>query len=274
MRIILNKSNNQPIGFFDSGVGGVTVFDQVKKLLPYENYLYFGDTKHMPYGEKSEKELLKYADEIFRFLEYQGAKAVIMACNTTSAVVYEKLKNNYNFEIYPIIQSVSKLLAHLPIKRIGILATPATINSHCYAKEIAKHNKEIEVYEICCPQWVKIVEEGRENDENSKIAIAQKLDEIMTFKPEKIVLGCTHYPYLENVIEKFLPLNMFINPALPFAEFIKADLEKKELLNHENIEPYEKFFVSAAPQNFIKAASMFYNVKNLPELIDFSHSKA
>lgn len=273
MRIILNRSNkknNQPIGFFDSGVGGVTVFEQVKKLLPNENYIYFGDTKNMPYGEKNEKQLLEYADNIFNFLEEKNVKAVVMACNTTSAVVYEKLKDNYNFEIYPIIQSVSKELAKLPVKKIGIFATPATINSHCYAKEISKNNNNIEVFEIACPKWVKIVEERKLNLEESKISVAQKIHEMMNFSPEKIVLGCTHYPYLEHILNEFLPADMFINPSISFAKFIKADLENKNLMRSEKDLPFEKFYVSSSPENFQKAASMFYEVKELPALVEFA----
>ena len=96
----MTNKDNRPIAFFDSGVGGLTVFSKVKKLLPNENYLYFGDTKNMPYGEKTEDELICFADRIFRFFEKQNAKAVVMACNTSSAVTYEKLKNNYNFKIW------------------------------------------------------------------------------------------------------------------------------------------------------------------------------
>ena len=135
-------TDNRPIAFFDSGVGGLTVFAKVKKLLPNENYLYFGDTKNMPYGEKSEKQLIEFADRIFKFFEKQNAKAVVMACNTTSAITYEKLKDNYNFKIYPIIQTVCSTLAGLDgVKSLGVIATPATIKSHAYSKGIAKYNK-------------------------------------------------------------------------------------------------------------------------------------
>ena len=128
------------MAFFDSGVGGLTVFEKVKRLLPNENTLYFGDTKNMPYGEKTEEQLIEYADKIFKFFETQNAKAVIMACNTTSAT-YEKLKDNYNFKIYPIIQSVCSTIAgQNNIKKLGVIATPATINSHAYSREIAKYN--------------------------------------------------------------------------------------------------------------------------------------
>lgn len=275
MRIILTKSNkksnrNEAIGFFDSGVGGVTVFKQVKKLLHNENYIYFGDTKNMPYGEKTEAQLLEFADKIFRFLEEKKVKAVVMACNTTSAVVYEKLKNNYNFEIYPIIQSVAKVISQLPIQKLGVFATPATINSHAYAKEISKHNPKMQVFEIACPEWVKLVEEQKLHLETSKVAVAQKLHEMMDFTPEKIVLGCTHYPYLGDILTELLPSDIFLNPSIAFAEVIKKDLQEKDLLNNSTNEKFEQFFTSASPENFQHAAAMFYEIKELPTLVEFS----
>lgn len=255
-----------PIGFFDSGVGGVTVFEQVKKLLPDENYIYFGDTKNMPYGEKTPEQLIEFADNIFKFFERNNAKAVVMACNTTSAIVYEKLKSNYNFEIFPIIQSVAKYLSELELGRIGIFATPATINSHCYRKEIQKHNPKMEVVEIPCPEWVKIVENGEEKTEFGEICVHEKMLEMLNFAPEKIVLGCTHYPYLIEVLENFAPKNLFINPSVEFAKIIKNELSRKDLLNTACQENFEKFYVSANPEKFLMTASMFYKINKLPEL--------
>lgn len=261
-----NNINNNPIGFFDSGVGGITVFDELKKLLPNENYIYFGDTKNMPYGEKTKTQLLEYADNIFKFLESKQAKAVIMACNTTSAVVYDTLKDNYNFEVYPIIQSVAKQLSTLPIKRIGVFATNATINTHCYKKEIQKYTPNMEVIEIACPGWVKIVENGQEKSIEADIAVKEKMEEMLKFKPERIVLGCTHYPYLLNVLSKYAPRENFINPSIEFAKIIKKDLEDKSLLNNTSCEKTEEFYVSKAPENFKKSASMFYEIKSTPHL--------
>lgn len=267
MRNILNNLDKKaPIGFFDSGVGGVTVFEQVKKMLPYENYIYFGDTKNMPYGEKTEAQLLEFADNIFRFFEQKKAKAVIMACNTTSAIVYEKLKNNYNFEIYPIIQSVAYQLSQLNISRIGIFATPATIGSHCYKNQIQKHNPHMDVIEIACPTWVKIVENGEEKSSLGKAAVEEKITEMLKFAPDKIVLGCTHYPYLIDILKEFAPVDKFINPSIEFAKIIKQDLAKKNLLDIDSKEGSEKFYVSANPEKFKMAASMFYEIKTLPEL--------
>ena len=269
MRTILSRLNNNPIGFFDSGVGGVTVFEQVKKLLPHENYIYFGDTKNMPYGEKTESQLLEFADNIFRFFEKQNAKAVVMACNTTSAIVYEKLKDKYNFKVYPIIQSVAKRLSELPIKRLGIFATPATINSHCYKNEIKKYNSYMEVVEIPCPQWVKIVEDGIENTEFGRESVKLKMMEIIEFKPENIVLGCTHYPYLLDVLKEFAPSETFINPSIEFAKIIKTDICANNMQNSSDKAGYEKFYVSANPEKFQKSASVFYEIKEIPSLAEF-----
>ena len=267
MRIISNNIRNQPIAFFDSGVGGLTVFSKVKKLLPNENYLYFGDTKNMPYGEKTKEQLIEFSDKIFKFFEEKEVKAVVMACNTTSATAYESLKNNYNFKIYPIIQSVAKIIGNMDIKRVGILATIATINSKAYSREISKYNPKMEILELACPQWVRIVEEKKENDKDSEELITKKLAEMLWYSPEKIVLGCTHYPYLLNILKKFAPEETFIDPAEYFAKAIMEDLKENNLLNPSTNKGFEKFYVSSSPENFKKAGSMFYEIKELPELI-------
>lgn len=259
--------NNKPIGFFDSGVGGLTVFEKVKKLLPTENYLYFGDLKNIPYGAKSKEELIKLADVIFKFFEQKGVKSVVMACNTTSANTYEELKNNYNFKIYPLIQSCAGIIAKLPVKKIGVFATAATIKSGVYAKELKKHNPNLEVFEMSCPPWVKIVEEKLEQKPESIECVKEYLQKMLENKPEKIILGCTHYPYLLDILAKFAPREMFIDPGEYFAQFIKNDLQSNGMLA-ENASGKEEFFVSANPESFKKAAEMFYPVKDLPKLID------
>ena len=261
----MTQQDKRPIAFFDSGVGGLTVFAKVKKLLPEENYLYFGDTKNMPYGEKTESQLVDFADRIFKFFEKENAKAVVMACNTTSAITYEKLKDKYNFKIYPIIQSVSSSLAKMEnLKKLCIIATPVTINSHAYSREITKYNNEIQVNEIPAPGWVKIVEEHRINQPESIIEIQNILHKAEEFEPDKIVLGCTHYPYLMSILKRFMSEEKFIDPATYFAQNIKEDLEKSGLLNNKN--EYEKFYVSSNPENFKKASELFYKLKKVPLL--------
>lgn len=266
-KIISKIINNSPIAFFDSGVGGLTVYSKLKRLLPDENYIYFGDTKHMPYGEKTETELLEYSDSIFNFFLKKNAKAVVMACNTTSSVIFDKVKDNYDVKIYPIIQSASNMLAQLPIKKVGIFATHATVNSNAYKKEIQKHNPDIEVIQIACPEWVHIVEENKINEIQSISLVKEKLDEMMHYSPGKIVLGCTHYPFLFDILTKFQPRNLFIDPAEYFAEFIKNDLKQQGLL--EISQGSEEIFVSSNPEIFKKSAKMFYELKENPQLITF-----
>ena len=262
-----NIINKNPIAFFDSGVGGLTVFEKVKKLLPNENYIYFGDTKNMPYGEKSKEQLLEFADKIFKFFERQNAKAVVMACNTTSAITYEILKDKYNFIIYPIIQSVCSELSNIQgINRLGIIATPATINSKTYSKEIHKYNKNIEVFELGAPNWVRIVEENRINSHQSILQVKEIIEEMNKFNPDKIVLACTHYPYLTSIIKQFISEEKLIDPSVHFSQIIKKDLDTKGMLN--NSFEFEKFYVSSNPQNFKTASQLFYKLNELPKLID------
>lgn len=255
---------NKKIGLYDSGVGGLTVLKALEEIMPDAEYLYFGDLKNMPYGEKTPEELIKIADGIFKFFEKKNVEAVVMACNTTSANVYEVLKNNYSFKIYPIIQSCAKVIAGMPVKKIGILATNATINSHAYSRELKKYNPDLEVFETACPEWVKIVEGGFQNEPESLESIKKYVDEMMKNKPDKIILGCTHYPYLMDVLAKFAPKDLFIDPSKYFAEFIASqeDLSKAENTSSLTLHS-SQFYVSSGPEHFKNAAKMFYEASEV-----------
>lgn len=220
----------------------------------------------MPYGEKTKEQLIEFSYQIFKFFENKGVKAVVMACNTTSATTYDTLKDKFNFKIYPIIQSVTTILSELPIKKLGILATHATINSHAYKNGINKLNSNIEVIEQACPEWVKIVENRQEDLPESKKEIKQDLENILKYNPDKIVLGCTHYPYLLDNLKEYAPESMFINPAASFAKYIKTDLENNGLIA-TNGSGKEEYYVSGSPKNFEKAASIFYELKTSPKQI-------
>ncbi len=261
--------NNCPIGVFDSGVGGLSVFSKLIELLPNENYIYFGDTLNLPYGGKTCEELVSITTNIFDFFKLKNVKAVVMACNTTSAAAYDKLKNKYNFKIYPIVQNVSKYIAMQNYEKIGVFATKATVGTHAYKNEIQKYNKNTQVFEMACPNWVDIVEKELFNDAASISDVKYHLDEMLKFGVNKIILGCTHYPYLLDTLLKFAPEELFINPAQSFAENIAKDLTEKNLLNSSKIfEP--KFYVSANPQQFISASKLFYKVKNVTEILKVS----
>ena len=256
--------NNSAIGFFDSGVGGLSVFSRFKKILPNENLIYFGDLKNLPYGNKTQEELIGFARNILNFFETKNVKAVVIACNTSSALAYETIKNEYGFEIYPIIQSCAKVISSLDVKRVGVFATQGTVNSGAYKTEILKHNSNIEVKEIACPNWVGIVEGVSHVDANEDVKL--HVNEMLSFAPEKIILGCTHYPYLLDILSKYVSKEMFLDPAEIFVEYIKTDLAEKELLNIGN-GGIEEFYVSANPESFVNNSKLFYEVKNLPLVI-------
>ena len=267
---ISNKiSSNSPIAFFDSGVGGLTVLNKVKKILPHESFIYYGDTLHVPYGEKTKEQLITYSDSILKFFEQKACKAVVMACNTTSSVIYDEICGKYNIKLYPIVQSVTKLLSELPIERLGVFATRATINSNVYPREIAKYNKLMQVYGQHCANWVHIVEENTLALPDSIEIIKSDLDRMMKNNPQKIVLGCTHYPFLLKVLSQLAPADLFIDPAVDFAKFIKTDLENCGLLNTSQTERFEEFYVSSNPEQFKIASQMFYDLKENPQLLVF-----
>lgn len=257
--------NNSPIGLFDSGIGGLSVFSQLYKLLPNENYIYFGDTLNLPYGNKTIDELVKITTSIFDFFQYKNVKAVVMACNTTSALTYNILKTKYNFKIFPIVQTVSKQIALQGYKNIGVFATNATINSHAYKKEINSYNPKINVYEIACPNWVNIVENELQQTNDSILDVKNHLNEMLSHSPNKIILGCTHYPYLLKVLSSFAPENLFINPAEYFANDIAENLKSNNMLAEEKqFEP--KFYVSSNPKQFMSASKLFFNVQNAEKI--------
>ena len=220
-----NTIDTRAIGVMDSGVGGLTVLKQLLSVCPNENYIYFGDTKNLPYGEKSKEQLIEIVKEIFEFFEQKNVKAVVLACNTTSATAYEELKDKYPFKIYPLIQSVAKYMsADKGLLKLGVMATEATVKTKTYTKEFKKYNPDIEVIEQACPLWVPIVEKHLTNYDE-KQAIYGYLKNVLEFNPQKIILGCTHYPYLMDKISKYAPRELFINPAQIFARYIIDDLK-------------------------------------------------
>lgn len=254
---------DSPIGFFDSGVGGLSVFSKFRKALPNENTLYFGDLKNLPYGNKSQDELIGFAKNIMDFFVSKDAKAVVIACNTSSALAYDAIKNYYKIKIYPIIQSCAEVIANQSISKIGVFATEGTVKSGAYSRELKKHNPNIEVYEVACPNWVSLVEGKTQTFED----IEFHLNQMAEFSPGKIILGCTHYPFLMNYLTKFLPKEVFIDPAEIFVEYIKKDLTKLDLLNTSKDSVKEHFFVSAEPELFKENSKLFYDIKANPTLI-------
>lgn len=257
---------NKAIGIYDSGVGGLTVYKELLELLPEENYMYYGDTKNLPYGSKSKEEIIEIATKIFDFFVKKEIKALVMACNTTSAVAYEALKDKYDFKIYPLIQTVAKTIATSDVKRLGVLATPATVSTKTYTKSVNSLNSDIKIFEEGCDTWVKIVENSLIDNPESLKEIEKHLTPILKKQPEKIILGCTHYPYLINLLSKFADKNIFINPAKTFAEYITNDLKNANLINN-NKENNSVFYVTSKPEIFKENSKLFFEIDKLPILV-------
>lgn len=252
---------NTPIGVFDSGVGGLSVLSELEKFLPNEHYIYYGDSKNLPYGNKTQKEIITFGKNTVNFFKAKGAKHIIMACNTSSALAYEALEEEFGCEIkiYPIIQNVAKNIAMH--KKIGIMATVGTVKSGKYSEEILKINPNAKVFEEGCEKFVEIVENRLYSEASSINFIEKKLNLLVALGVEKIVLGCTHYPYLLPILTKFANENTFINPSIIFAKNIS-----NEIKNYAKTPQFEKgekeFFTSGNPAEFAKNAEVFYKIKN------------
>lgn len=250
--------NNQNLtGIFDSGVGGLSV---LKQLIPYGgSYIYYGDTKNLPYGNKSKEQIIDFTRDIIKFFIKKGATRVIMACNTSSALAYEALHHEFDnkIKIHPLIQTAAPYIAREG-KVIGVMATDGTVKSQTYTKEIKKINGEIKVYELSCPDFVPIVENRLYDKKESVQYIKEHLQILLNKGCDKIVLGCTHYPYLMPILTKFAREDMFINPALYMTNIVKNNLPLSPL----NVE----YFVSSDPERFKKSAKIFMEIEEPVQL--------
>lgn len=256
---------NNAIGVLDSGVGGLSVLSQMVEIMPNQSFVYFGDTKNMPYGTKTPEQIFNYTKNIIDFFISKGIKTIAFACNTTSAVAYDDLVKHYkeSVKIYPLIQSVaSKSVENLKDNdTIAVLATLATIKSKKYEEEIKKINNKINVIGIECSGFVEIVENRLYNDPFSIQLIKNKLEVLKENNVKRVILGCTHYPYLVNIFKNILDIEYF-NPAKSLAELIKKDIKTTQ--DNQTIE----FYVSNNPNEFKLSAKTFFDIKQTVNLIN------
>ena len=251
-------NDNNSIGLLDSGVGGLSVLSELYKIMPNKNYIFFGDTKNVPYGTKNGAEIFDLTKNILEYFISRDVKNVVFACNTTSAVAYDDLKNYFQdkINIFPLIQSVAPYAIE-GLKNgdtIAILATKATINSKKYETEIKKYNPNINVIGIDCTGFVEIVENRLYKDPASLELIKSKLEIARKNGAKRIVMGCTHYPYLENIFKSILDVEYF-NPEKSLAQIVKNKLGQNS--TNSNLE----FCVSKNPEEFILSAKTFFDVK-------------
>lgn len=253
-----------PIGIFDSGIGGLTVAREVAKILPNEQIIYFGDTAHFPYGDKAASSIVHYSTLITKFLLSKNCKAIVIACNTASAVASKPL-NRILPENFPILNVIDPVANHIAInnanEKIGIIATKGTIGSRIYPKSIKNINKNIDVTSLATPLLAPMIEEGFFNNTISRTIIAEYLNKKNIKDVEVLILGCTHYPLIENEVKEFYANNnrkvKVINSARVVAAELKKVLEEQKLLS-DNISKNHNFYVSDYTKSFEKSTKFFF----------------
>lgn len=256
---------NRPIGIFDSGVGGLTVLREIEKILPYENIVYFGDTARVPYGNKSKVTIIKFSVENILFLLEKKVKTVVVACNTSSALALDYLKQIFNIHIIGVIEAgAQKALKVSKNNKIGVIGTRSTAASRSYEREISKNNSKAKVITKSCPLFVPLVEEGILNGNIAKEAVAMYLEEFKRESIDTLILGCTHYPLLKQEISRYLKGVFIVDSAKEVALHTKALLEKNDLLGRINKKSTKDFYVTDEPNQFIKLAKLFLKRKISP----------
>jgi glutamate racemase len=237
--------DNRPIGVFDSGIGGLTLVKEIIKTLPNESIVYLGDTARVPYGTRNNETINKFALELTQFLLKKRVKELVVACNTMSAISLSEIKKIAG-EI-PVIDVISPTVlsavsaTHTNV--VGLVGTRATVNSRAYELQLKKKNKAIKILGIACPLFVPLVEEGFVNARATKLIAKEYLSVFDKTKIDTLILGCTHYPLLKNLIGEILGDKiLLIDSAKPTAEELKKVLKEKDLLS--NKKPVYKFYVT------------------------------
>ena len=254
----------QPIGIFDSGVGGLTVAHAIKQILPGESLIYFGDTAHLPYGDKSEESIRYYSEKITDFLLEKGAKAVLIACNSASASAYEYLREKLAGKtvLLDVIDPVVEYVAAGHFRKVGVIGTKRTISSGSYEQKILRSNNSLRVVSLATPLLVPMIEEGFIYDDISNAIIRTYLSDESLEGIDSLILGCTHYPIIKNQISKFFNFNIeVVDSARIVSVALRETLEKKGLLN-DGGPVSDRFFVSDYTGYFEKIARMFFE-KNI-----------
>ena len=250
----IDNKNAAPVGVFDSGVGGLTVAREIMRNLPSERIVYFGDTARVPYGSKSKEIVLKFSRQIVRFLQLQDVKAIVVACNTASALALEEIKKEIDIPIIGVVEPGAKVAASVTKnKKIGLIGTKGTVHSKLYPEIIHSYDKEIQVFGQPCPLFVPLVEEGWLKDDVTVEVARRYVTPLLEQGIDTLILGCTHYPLLRSTIGQIMGEGVqLVNPAYETA------LELGKLLKEQNMQstgqgqsdfPY-RFYVSDLAEKF------------------------
>ncbi len=227
----MNISEN-PIGIFDSGIGGLTVARQILHNLPNENIIYLGDTEHLPYGSKSEDAVKYFSLRNAEYLIEQDAKIVVIACNTASAVAAEYVKHNTSVPVIGVVQSGAESAARTTSNGIiGVIGTKATVRSGAYTKAIRQINPELKVMEAATPLLVHLVEENWIEHKVTVDILEEYLMPLLNTGIDTLVLGCTHYPFIKQQIKHIAPSLMLIDSAIATGAAVRNLLQKEKLIS-------------------------------------------
>jgi glutamate racemase len=207
-------STNAPIGIFDSGIGGLTVVKELMKMMPGENLIYFGDTARTPYGSRPPAEIIEFMRQILEFFVRQKVKMAVVACNTMTALGLEMAKKQYPFTLVGVNTGADMALAVSKSKKVGVIATKATIDSKNHAKAIHRKDATVFVYSQACPKLVPLIEQEQLEGTEVELAVIEYLLPMKNQGVDAIILGCTHYPFVSSVIEKIVGNGIvIIDPA-------------------------------------------------------------
>ena len=228
--------DTRPIGMFDSGVGGLTVLSEIRKKLPYEDYIYLGDTKNFPYGSKTKQNIVELSKKNIEFLINKGVKLIVIACGTATSQALEEVKNVYDIPIIGIIEptilEIEKDVQHNKIFRlinkIGVIATEGTIKSMAWEKNIKEKKSETIVINKACPLLAQMAEEGWTDNEIARLTIREYMKPFKNENIDKLILGCTHYPLFEKLIREELGENVeIINTGEKVAVYLENKFKEE-----------------------------------------------
>lgn len=267
--LMIGNRAQAPIGLFDSGVGGLTVVREMYRQLPQESIVYVGDTARLPYGTRSAEEILAFVREIINFMVSQGTKMVIMACNTSSALALEQVRSEYDIPILGVILP-GALSAAQQGDRIGVIATPATAQSHAYQQAIQEAKPTAQVWEVGCPEFVPLIEQNRIHQPETREVVQRYLTPLMELEIDTLIYGCTHYPHLAPVIRSILPESVrLVDPAVAV---VKAATQELELLQLRHTQPAmpSQFYVSGDPVPFIRTAKQWLGYTPIVQVCDLA----
>jgi glutamate racemase len=251
-----------PIGIFDSGIGGLTVLKEIVSVLPGEGTIYLGDTARVPYGIRSAETVTRYSFENTKFLVSKGIKMLVVACNTVSSVSLDAIKDSLSLPVVGVIEPGAKAAVTATRNgRIGVIGTDATIRSSAYAKAIRALDESIEVTGLACPLFVPLVEEGWTEGVITELTVERYLKYLSGKRIDTLVLGCTHYPLLKNVLSKVMGDGVtLIDSAIETAREVNRTLAALSLLNTTAGELH-RFYVTDAPDKFIQVGERFLGRK-------------